>query len=62
MKDGLAFGGGVGILAVLEEELVTRRGAISRENFLTYYGISRIVPSGSMTALAVAFGYGLGGF
>ncbi|HEX2980041.1 MAG TPA: chromate transporter [Anaerolineaceae bacterium] len=52
----------MGILAVLEDELVTRRKAVSREDFLTYYGISRIVPSGSMTALAVAYGYRLGGF
>lgn len=61
LKAGLAFGGGLGILAVLEEELVTRRAAISREDFLTYYGIGRIVPSGTMTALAVAYGYRLGG-
>ncbi|MBN2118275.1 MAG: chromate transporter [Anaerolineales bacterium] len=61
-KAGMAFGGGLGILAVLEEELVTRFKVVSREDFLTYYGISRIVPSGSMTALAVAFGYRLGGF
>ena len=52
----------MGILAVLEEELVTRRKALSREDFLTYYGIGRIVPSGTMTALAVAYGYRLGGF
>jgi chromate transporter len=62
LKAGLAFGGGLGILAVLEEELVTRRQAVSREEFLTYYGIGRIVPSGTMTALAVAYGYYLGGF
>ncbi len=61
MKAGLAFGGGLGILAVMEDELVTRRKAISREDFLTYYGIGRIVPSGTMTALAVAFGYRFGG-
>ncbi len=62
LKAGMAFGGGLGILAVMEEELVTRRKAISREDFLTYYGIGRIVPSGTMTALAVAFSYRLGGF
>jgi chromate transporter len=62
LKAGMAFGGGLGILAVLEEELVTRRKALSREDFLTYYGIGRIVPSGTMTALAVAYGYRLGGF
>lgn len=62
LKAGMAFGGGLGILAVMEEELVTRRKAISREDFLTYYGIGRIVPSGTMTALAVAFSYRLAGF
>lgn len=62
LKAGLAFGGGLGILAVMEDELVTRRKAISREDFLTYYGIGRIVPSGTMTALAVAYSYRLGGF
>ena len=29
--------------------------------FLTIYGIGRIVPSGTMTALAVAYGYKFGG-
>jgi chromate transporter len=61
LKAGLAFGGGLGILAVLEDELVSRRRVISREEFLTIYGIGRIVPSGTMTALAVAYGYKFGG-
>ncbi|MDX6577597.1 MAG: chromate transporter [Blastocatellia bacterium] len=57
LKAGLAFGGGLGILAVLEQELVSKRRAVSRDEFLTIYGIGRIVPSGTMTALAVAYGY-----
>lgn len=61
-KAGLAFGGGLGILAILEDELVTRREAVTREDFLALYGIGRIVPSGTMTALAVAYGYRFGGF
>jgi len=61
LKAGLAFGGGLGILAVLEEELVHKRRAVTREEFLTIYGIGRIVPSGTMTALAVAYGYKFGG-
>jgi len=61
LKAGLAFGGGLGILAVLEDELVGKRGVVSREEFLTIYGIGRIVPSGTMTALAVAYGYKFGG-
>jgi chromate transporter len=61
LKAGLAFGGGLGILAVLEQELVTRRQAIDREEFLRLYGLGRIVPSGTMTALAVAYGYRFAG-
>jgi chromate transporter len=61
LKAGLAFGGGLGILAVLEDELVTRRRLVSREEFLTIYGIGRIVPSGTMTAVAVAYGHRFGG-
>src|SRR5260221_10364749 len=61
LKAGLAFGGGLGILAVLEEELVDKRRAVTKEEFLTIYGNGRIVPSGTMTALAVAYGYEFGG-
>jgi chromate transporter len=61
LKAGLAFGGGLGILAVLEQELVTRRQAIDREEFLRLYGLGRLVPSGTMTALAVAYGYRFAG-
>jgi chromate transporter len=46
---------------VLEQELVTRRRAIDREEFLRLYGLGRIVPSGTMTALAVAYGYRFAG-
>jgi chromate transporter len=61
LKAGLAFGGGLGILAVLEQELVTRRQAVDREEFLRLYGLGRVVPSGTMTALAVAYGYRFAG-
>jgi chromate transporter len=61
LKAGLAFGGGLGILAVLEQELVTRHQAIDREEFLRLYGLGRVVPSGTMTALAVAYGYRFAG-
>jgi chromate transporter len=61
LKAGLAFGGGLGILAVLEQELVTRRRAVDKEEFLRLYGLGRVVPSGTMTALAVAYGYRFAG-
>src|SRR6266545_5874551 len=43
------------------EGLVTRRQAVDREEFLRLYGLGRIVPSGTMTALAVAYGYRFAG-
>ena len=61
LRAGLAFGGGLGILAVLEQELVNKRRAVTTDEFLTIYGIGRIFPSGTMTALAVAYGYKFGG-
>ena len=33
-----------------------------REDFLATYAIGRIVPSGTMTAMAVAYGYRFGGW
>jgi chromate transporter len=61
IQAGLAFGGGLGILAVLEEQFVTRRKLLTKEEFLADYSLGRIVPSGTMTALAVAFGFRFGG-
>src|SRR3989442_14358706 len=60
LRAGLAFGGGLGILAVLEQELVNKRRAVTTDEFLTIYGIGGIVPSGTMTALAVPYGYKVG--
>jgi chromate transporter len=57
LRIGLSFGAGTGMSAVLQEELVHKRQAITRGEFMTWYGLARLVPSGSMTALAVAVGY-----
>jgi chromate transporter len=57
LKIGLSFGAGTGMSAVLQDELVRKRHAISRGEFMVLYGLARLVPSGSMTALAVAIGY-----
>ena len=57
LRIGLAFGAGTGMSAVLQDELVRKRRAITRGEFMTLYGLARLVPSGSMTALAVAVGY-----
>ena len=49
-------------MALLREELVVKRQAISKLEFLAIYGLGRIVPSGTVTALAVAYGYRYQGF
>jgi chromate transporter len=57
VRIGFSFGAGTGMSAVLQDELVRKRQAIERAEFMTLYGLARLVPSGSMTALAVAIGY-----
>jgi chromate transporter len=61
-RAGLALGGGLGIIAALEKELVERRRAVSRDDFLAMYSMGRLVPSGTMTAVAIAYGYRFGGW
>ncbi len=61
LRAGLAFGSGLSILAVLERELVSR-GLVTRDEFLRMYALGRIVPAGTMTALAVGLGHRLGGW
>jgi len=56
-RAGLSFGGGVAVMAVLLKELVERRRAVTRGEFLTLYGLARIVPAGSINSMAVGFGY-----
>jgi chromate transporter len=57
LKIGFSFGAGTGMSAVLQDELVRKRQAIGRGEFMALFGLARLVPSGSMTALAVAIGY-----
>jgi len=57
LKVGLSYGAGTGMAAVLQDDLVQRRHAMERAEFMSLYGLGRVVPSGSMTALAVAVAY-----
>src|SRR5258708_22255643 len=59
---GLAIGGGVNVLAGLDEQMVDRRKWIDREDLLAMYALGRIVPSGTMTALAIGYGHRFRGF
>lgn len=57
LKAGCAFGGGLAVLGILERELVAKRALLRREELLTLWGIGRIVPCGTMTAVTVALGH-----
>src|SRR5579859_6312663 len=57
LKLGLSFGAGTAMSALLQEELVHKRQAIARAEFMVLFGLARLVPSGSTTALAIAIGY-----
>ena len=61
-KAGCAFGGGLGVLGLLQEQLVTLRRILPDKELLTLWSIGRLMPSGTMTAVAVAVGYRLAGF
>jgi chromate transporter len=61
-KAGCAFGGGLGVLALLQEQLVTLRRILPDRELITLWSIGRLMPSGTMTAVAVAVGYRLCGF
>lgn len=57
LKTGLAFGGGLGVMSSLQEEFVNKLKLLERHEFLSIWGIARIVPGGTIGALAVALGY-----
>jgi chromate transporter len=57
LRIGLSYGAGTGMAAVLQADLVRRRRVMERGEFMTLYGLARVVPSASMTALSVAIAY-----
>jgi len=61
-KAGCGFGGGLGVLALLQEQLVTLRRILPDKELMTLWSIGRLMPSGTMTAVAVAIGHRLCGF
>ena len=60
-KLGWTFGAGTAMTAVLQDELVRKRFLVTRSEFMNVYGLARIVPSGSTTAIAVAIGHRFAG-
>jgi chromate transporter len=53
----IAFGGPAAHVAMMEEEVVVRRGWLSREAFLDYYGATNLIPGPNSTELAIHVGY-----
>jgi chromate transporter len=61
-KAGCGFGGGLGVLGLLQEQLVISRRILPDKELMTLWSIGRLMPSGTMTAVAVALGNRLCGF
>src|ERR1700752_3299198 len=51
-----AFGGPAAHIALMEDEIVTRRGWLSREQFLDYLGATNLIPGPNSTELAIHIG------
>jgi chromate transporter len=53
----IGFGGPVAHIAMLEDEIVTRRQWISQAQFLDLVGLTNLIPGPSSTELAIYIGY-----
>lgn len=56
-----AFGGPAAHIALMEEEIVTRRGWVGREHFLDLLGATNLIPGPNSTEMAIHLGYARGG-
>ncbi len=57
-----AFGGPAGHVALMEDQLVTRKKWLTREKFLDLWGASNLIPGPSSSELAIHIGYLRGGW
>jgi chromate transporter len=57
-----AFGGPAAHIAMMEEEVVRRRGWLTREQFLDYLGATNLIPGPNSTELAIHVGYARAGW
>ncbi|MDP6042724.1 MAG: chromate transporter, partial [Candidatus Latescibacteria bacterium] len=58
----IGFGGSAAHIAMMEEEVVERRGWISRERFLDLVGVTSIIPGPNSTEMAIHLGFVRGGW
>lgn len=57
-----AFGGPAAHIAMMEDEVVRRRGWMSREAFLDYLGATNLIPGPNSTEMAIHVGHACGGW
>jgi chromate transporter len=58
----VAFGGPAAHIAMMEDEVVRRRGWLTRERFLDLVGATNLIPGPNSTELAIHIGHARGGF
>ena len=58
----IAFGGPVAYIAMIEDEVVQRRGWISRERFLDLIGATAVIPGPNATEMVIHIGYARAGW
>lgn len=58
----LGFGGPAAHIALMEEEVVRRRGWLTRERFLDYVGATSLIPGPNSTELAIHIGHARAGW
>src|SRR6187402_3988102 len=52
-----AFGGPAAHIAMMEDEVVRRRGWMTREEFLDLYGATNLIPGPNSTEMAIHIGH-----
>ena len=57
-----AFGGPAAHIAMMEDEVVRRRGWLTRQQFLDYVGATNLIPGPNSTELAIHIGHARGGW
>jgi chromate transporter len=58
----IGFGGPAAHIAMMEDEVVSKRSWMSREQFLDLVGVTSIIPGPNSTEMAIHVGYLRGGF
>lgn len=57
----MIFGGGIVILPILEEEVVKKRGWVTKEELVEYYAVSQVIPGINIPDVSMFIGYKLRG-